>query len=193
METQESAVVVRPMELRDVEQMSRWGVHEDPLFLPYNFPYHNVHDYILWYRSKRLLFKKYLFGVYLEERMIGYITLKHIKWLKKEAFMGVSFDPNYINQGYGTRAIAQYVEMVFSQYPLRTLKLKTAIFNYRGQKSYEKVGFQRYSVNFEPYEDQSQTFELLLRYPYFQMVGDELWTEYIYMKIDRDDVMKPLK
>ncbi len=190
-ETPCQTVIVKPMEMKDVEQMSRWGLHEDPLFLPYNFPYHDVREYILWFRSKRFLLRRYLFGAYLGDRMIGYITLKQIRWIKKEAFMGVSFDPNYIDQGYGTQAINLYLKLVFSKYPLKTIKLKTAIFNFRGQKSYEKVGFEPYETVFEPYEDQSQRFELLLRYPYFQMVGEELWTEYIYMKIERETIMTP--
>lgn len=181
----EEDLAVRIMELKDVSQMSHWGSHEDPRFYPYNFPYNKAIDYLLWYKSKTSLFRRYLYGVFLGERLIGYITLKHIRWLRKEAQMGVSFDPNFVSRGYGTKAISAYLEQVFSDFRLDTIKLKTAIFNIRGQKCYEKVGFVPYETKFEPYEDQTQRFELMLRYDDFSMVGEEIWTHYIYMRYDR--------
>lgn len=183
------AIVVRTLRVEDVFQLKDWGKHTDPLFYAYNFPYTRPREFILWYQSKYFPLKRYIFGVFLEERLIGYITLKQIKWLKGEAYMGVAFDPNIINRGYGTEAIRQYVELVFQRFKrIHTIKLKTAVFNERAQKAYLKVGFSHYETLFEPFEDQSQSFNLLLNFPFFQMVADEIWTEYHYMKIERQSV-----
>lgn len=181
----EDNLKVRMLELSDMPQMSQWGTHEDPRFFAYNFPYKRQIDYLLWYRSKKKAFRRYIYGVFLGERLIGYITLKHIKWIRREAQMGVSFDPDFLEKGYGTKAIQMYLELVFSNFRLDTIKLKTAGFNYRGQRCYHKVGFVPYETKFEPFEDQSQRFDLLLNFGDFQMVADELWTDYIYMRYDR--------
>ncbi len=174
-------VTVRPLELKDVSQMSHWGRHEDLRYLPYNFPYTKPIDWLLWLRSKKRPFQKYIYGAFVGERLVGYITLKQINWFKREAFMGVAFDPALLSRGYGTAAIKSYLEQVTERFRMKRIFLKTACFNIRGQRCYEKAGFTFVERRFEPYEDQSQSFELLLKYGDFQMVENEIWTEYIYM------------
>lgn len=95
--------------------------------------------------------------------------------------MGVAFDPNHLDQGYGTEAIKAYLDLVVHKYGMKRIFLKTACFNVRGQRCYGKVGFKEVERKFEPYEDQSQRFDMLMKYEGFQMLGDEIWTEYIYM------------
>lgn len=179
--TKREPIVVRPLELKDVEQMTRWGNHEDLRFLAYNFPYTSTLDHILWYRSKKRLLNRYIFGAFVGDQLMGYITLKQIKWVRREAFMGVAFDPNHLDQGYGTEAIKAYLDLVVHKYGMKRIFLKTACFNVRGQRCYGKVGFKEVERKFEPYEDQSQRFDMLMKYEGFQMLGDEIWTEYIYM------------
>ncbi len=83
-------VEVRPMKFKDVAQLANWGQHEDIRYEGYNFPYKAQHEFYQWYRSKKQAFRRYLFGAFLEGELIGYITLKQIKWIKREAFMGLS-------------------------------------------------------------------------------------------------------
>lgn len=181
-------ISVRPLSVEDVYQLKNWGKHTDPLFYAYNFPYTRPREFMLWYQSKYFPLRRYIFGAFLGEQLVGYITLKQIKWFKGEAFMGVAFDPNLLSRGYGTKAIEAYVELVFHRFKwIHTIKLKTAVFNERAQKSYLKVGFKLYEKIFEPFEDQSQSFNLLLNFPYFTLVENELWTDYYYMKIERSD------
>lgn len=180
-------VEVRPMQLREVAQMANWGLHQDLRYDAYNFPYRTQQEYFQWYRSKRQAFRKYLFGAYLGDELIGYITLKQIKWIRREAFMGIVFNPDRMNAGLGTSALKAYLAMVIKAYGMKKIHLKTACFNLRGQRCYEKAGFHAVETKFEPYEDQSQNFELMLKYGDFQMVGMELWTEYIYMDYIADN------
>lgn len=174
-------VEVRPLELKDVQQMAKWGVHEDLRYHAYNFPYRRPLDFLLWYKSKKRPFKRYIFGAFLGDELLGYITLKQIKWLKREAFMGVAFNPDQLNRGYGTAAIKAYLKLVTEKYGMKRIHLKTACFNLRGQRCYLKAGFRIYERSFEPYEDQTQRFDLLLHFDDFQMMGDEIWTEYVFM------------
>ncbi len=174
-------VVVRLMALKDVAQMANWGRHEDLRYEAYNFPYNSQHEYFMWFRSKRKPFRRYLFGAYVGDELVGYITLKQIKWIKREAFMGIAFNPDRVNAGYGTQALQAYLKIVAQDFGMKKIHLKTACFNIRGQRCYEKAGFRVVERKFEPYEDQSQNFELMLKYGDFQMLGVELWTEYIYM------------
>ena len=84
--------------------------------------------------------------------------------------MGICFDPALLGRGYGTAALKAYLEQVEQKYGMKKIFLKTACFNHRGQRCYEKVGFVPIERRYEPYEDQSQPFELLLKYGDFQMV-----------------------
>ena len=179
-------VLVRPMKLNDIPQMGDWGRHEDLRYEAYNFPYRTQHEYYMWYRSKKKPFRRYLFGAFVGDELIGYITLKQIKWIRREAFMGIAFNPDRINSGYGTQALKAYLKIVVQDFGMKKIHLKTACFNIRGQRCYEKAGFRVVEQKFEPYEDQSQNFELMLKYEDFQMLGVELWTDYIYMDYEAE-------
>ena len=100
--------------------------------------------------------------------------------------MGIAFNPNRINSGYGTQALKAYLKIVVQDFGMKKIHLKTACFNIRGQRCYEKAGFRVVEQKFEPYEDQSQNFELMLKYGDFQMLGVELWTDYIYMDYEAE-------
>lgn len=183
-------VVVRPIKPMDIEQMSRWGTHSDPRFDAYNFPYETPFEYLMWYHTKKKWFRKYIYGVFDGPRLIGYITFKHINWFKRTGEMGIAFDPNFLSQGHGTEALRLYLKHIFTTFPIDRVWLKTASFNQRARRCYEKVGFTYYDEKFEPYEDQAHRFELILTYDDFQMVDEELWAHYVYMEVYRKDFMK---
>ncbi len=73
-----------------------------------------------------------------------------------------------MNSGYGTSALKAYLKIVTEDYGMKKIHLKTACFNSRGQRCYEKAGFHVVETKFEPYEDQSQNFELMLNFGGFR-------------------------
>lgn len=178
---------VKPLDPKDVCQMTNWGKHGDIRLLHYNFNYTSVYDCQRWYRSKNKFLRKYIFGIYTEDILVGYITLKNINWLFRKGEMGIVLDPAKVNKGYGTQAIKKYLRIVFKQYKMKKIMLRVAAFNKRAKRAYEKVGFRIYKESYEIYEEQ----EFLLKdnnYTLFdEMVfkKDEVYTKYYYMVINK--------
>lgn len=182
---------VRPLKLWDVAQMAQWGSHDDLRFQAYNFTGRSFSDYLSWYLMKRQPFKKWVYGVFVKQRLIGYITVKQYRRDLRSAEMGISFDPDWTSKGYGTQAILKYLELVFVRLNLDRIWLKTAAFNARAIRCYEKVGFKHCEQLREPYEDQSMPITLVNQWPEWFELHDELvWNDYLYMEIEKQDVCK---
>lgn len=179
-------VQVRPLRLRDVAQMASWGKHDDLRFQAYNFNCRTSIEYLSWYLVKRQLFRKWVYGAFVGSRLIGYITVKNLNKELKTAEMGISFDPGWISQGYGTAALRQYLELVFERFDIDRVWLKTASFNTRAIRCYEKAGFVAFDQRREPYEDQAMPVTLVNQWPEIFKYRDDLaWMEYIYMEFEK--------
>jgi RimJ/RimL family protein N-acetyltransferase len=176
-------VKVKPLNPKDVPQMIKWGKHGDIRLLHYNFNYSSFYDCQRWYRSKNKFLRKYIFGIYTEDILVGYITLKNINWLFRKGEMGIVMDPLKINQGYGTKAIKEYLEIVFTQYKMKKVVLRVAAFNKRARRAYEKVGFKIYKESYEVYEEQEFLLENKNYTLFDEMIfkKDEVYTKYYYM------------
>ena len=184
-------VEVRPLKLRDVAQMAHWGRHEDLRFQAYNFIGKSFGEYLSWYLMKRQPFRKWVYGAFADQLLIGYITVKQFRRDQKSAEMGISFNPDWISKGYGTEAIRQYLALVFDRFGLERVWLKTASFNARAIRCYEKAGFVMYDIRREPYENQSMPLALVNQWPQWFEYQDELaWMDYIYMEIEARDFKK---
>ena len=174
---------VKALDPKDVYQMINWGKHEDIRLLHYNFNYTNIYDCQRWYRSKNKFLRKYIFGIYTEDILVGYITLKNINWLFRKGEMGIVMDPSMINRGYGTKAMKMYLRIVFNQYKMKKIVLRVAAFNKRAKRAYEKVGFKIYKESYEVYEEQ----EYLLKNNNYTLFDEmifkkgEVYTKYYYM------------
>jgi diamine N-acetyltransferase len=178
---------VKPLKTKDVFQMIEWGKHEDIRLLHYNFNYSSFYDCQRWYRAKNKFLRKYIFGIYTEDILVGYITLKNINWLFRKAEMGIVLDPLKINKGYGTRGIKEYLKIIFHKYRIKKIILRVAAFNKRAKRAYEKVGFKVYKESFEVYEEQ----EFLLENNYYTLFDEmilkkgQIYTKYYYMDYNK--------
>lgn len=149
-------VMLTPLKLEDAFFMKKWGKHETPLLSDYNFPYYDDEDIIEWYNSKKSSRRRIYFIVYNEEkRAIGYLGIKSIRRISKKATLGIVFDPNYVDKGYGTDAINAFLDYFFNTMKMKTLLLEVAGFNKRAIRCYEKCGFMKYDQYLDIYHDQN--------------------------------------
>jgi RimJ/RimL family protein N-acetyltransferase len=177
-------IVVRQLNKKDVKQLLNWGHYHEPQFLHYNFPYDHPIDCYLWYKAKHKFFSRRIFGIYLNnQQLIGYITFKNINWLFRQGEMGIAMDPNYINRGFGTEAIKQYLDIIFNRYKMKRVYLKTAKFNQWAQACYEKVGFQRYDEVTEPFEEQELIGDAWESVEGLFKTNGIIYSKYIYFEI----------
>lgn len=184
----------RKFTLSDVHHLSKWGKHEDLRYTPYHFDYHTAEDFKWWYYSKQRWFFRKLYGLFIDGYPVGFATLKNIHFFKRHAELGIAIDPQYIAQGYGTLLLEAYLKYVFTNYPLKAIRLHVAEFNKRAYALYKKVGFQPIDTVFQPFEDQSYLDLLLVKYPEdFHLIDDTLYTTYTLMEIQSTDTGLLLK
>lgn len=177
----------RQAKREDIDDLKKWGSHEDPRFYHYSFPYKEASDLNLWYKTKQRLFKR-LYGIYLDDYMVGYITLKKIRYFRKFAEMGIALDPNYIDKKIGRQGIEQYLDYCFNYLGLQRIYLRTAYFNERAIKVYKKLGFKEFKEKEENFEEQIHAEEILKAYPdQFTEKNGKIKTKYIYMEIFREN------
>jgi RimJ/RimL family protein N-acetyltransferase len=184
-------LIFRKIRRKDVYQFENWGKHHDPRFFQYNFPYTHQAEFDAWYFSKQHWFARKVYGLFLEDYPLGFITLKRIRWLRRSAELGIAIDPSHISEGFGTELMKRFLFYVFTQYPIETMTLRVAHFNVRAQKSYAKIGFKVIEDLLEPFEEQGFKDEIIEAYPeQFQVVDGILYTLFFKMAIHKHDFLK---
>lgn len=184
-------IYIEKLEREHVDTMQRWGKHKDPMFYGYNIPYMSENERTCWYKNKTLPFSKKCFSIFnISSQLIGYISLRNIKWIRKSSELGIVFDPNNISKGYGTDSLNVFLEYYFDILKMKSLYLKVAIFNIRAQRCYEKCGFKPKGIVIEEFEDQSIPIlknDYFIPYrDYFIQEGKKIKCKYINMIITKD-------
>lgn len=185
-------VKLRKFRIWDTWNMVKWGSYSDPRLMHYNFPYSKCKDLVQWYFYKKgILWQRFLYAAYnSNNQMVGYVILKNIDFATLEAEMGISFDTNHINSGYGTSAVRQFLAESFNNIGMKRVWLKTAAFNGRAIRCYEKAGFRQYSRSIDKFEEQSYAYGIISNYSGFEIIGDDLYTEYVYMEVTKKDFLQ---
>lgn len=138
----DNKIIIDKLRLEDVYEMRSWGRHKSLLFKDYNFPNMSDKEIQQWYRFKSKARNKKCFGIKNEEnKLIGYLTIREIKRFRRIGTLGLVLDPNYMNKGYGTRALIEFLEYFFLNLNMNKMILQVAKFNKRAIKCYEKCGF----------------------------------------------------
>lgn len=193
MEIRGERIVIRPLSLEDVFNMRKWGVHKNPLLSDYNFPEMSDGQIKKWYELKtRSFFNKYFAILSKEDVLIGYMGVKEIKFLKKESTLGIVFDPDLVDSGYGTETLEYFLREYFDQMNMKRMYLEVAEFNKRARRVYEKMGFKNEGYYLEEFFDS----DLDLASPYFKEVescfvinGKKIYNYVYRMKLDKEDFL----
>ncbi len=136
-------IIIRPLQLNDVYYMRNWGYHDNPLLGDYNFPILTDDEIKQWYKIKtRSFFNKYFSVFNKKDILIGYLGIKDIKRIRRESTLGIVFDPNYVDQGYGTETLKYFLKYYFNEMKMRRMYLEVAEFNQRAYTVYKKMGFK---------------------------------------------------
>lgn len=187
-------VTITPIKLEDAFFLKEWGTHENPLLGDYNLPEISIKDLEAWYYHKiRKMNNKY-FSVFNEEnRFIGYMGIKNIRKVFKDSILGIVFDPNYVNRGYGTETILTFLDYYFNEMKMKKLYLEVAKYNKRAMRCYEKCGFKIIDSYLVEFFDQS----IDKNNPYYVneessfVIRNKKIYNYIYkMKVDKESYLK---
>ena len=193
MEIKGKRISIRPLELKDVFHMRNWGYHKNPLLDDYDFPIYSNEEIKRWYMAKAKSFLNKYYGIHNENGLlIGYMGIKNIRLIRRSSTLGIVFDPNYMDQGYGSESLRYYLEYYFKEMKMKIMYLEVADFNSRAYRVYEKMGFEKVGY----YLDEFHNPNLDLRNPYYLeskssfVITEEKIYNYIYkMKLKKDKFM----
>jgi len=186
-------VIIKPLTLQDSFGLQQWGVHDNTLIEDYNADHMNDKDIVYWYRAKTIMLINRYFGVFDKKyKLIGYLGVKAINVFKRDAVLGLVFDPNYTSQGYGTETLETFLEYYFTKMRMKRMYLEVSEFNKRAMKLYEKMGFKSMGYYLDEFFNQG----LDLNNPYYLeekssfVIKDGKIYNYIYkMKLDKNEFM----
>lgn len=157
-------IYIESLQLSDVYQMMNWKKAEDMLAREYHFLTAKDGNVKGWYEARisRKNMKSYSVKTY-SGKVIGFISIRDINKLFKTAVLGITFDMNYINCGYGTESLGIFLDYYFNELKMKTLFLDVARHNKRAVKCYEKLGFEHVRQYYARLEDE-----------YYDMVIEQL-------------------
>lgn len=187
-------IIIGKLKLEDVYQMRSWGFHKNPLIEDYNFPPMSDDEIKLWYRRKTNSISNKYYGIKNKDgRLIGYMGIKEIKRIRRQSTLGIVFDPNNVDKGYGTETLETFLNYYFTEMKMKSMLLEVAEFNRRAYRVYEKIGFKPIGYYLDEFFDSrldlSNSYYLKEESSF--VIKDKKIYNYIYkMKLDKKDFMK---
>lgn len=148
-------IYIESLQLSDVYQMMNWKKAEDILSREYHFLTTKDGNVKEWYEARvaRKNMKSYSVKTY-SGKVIGFISIRDINRFFKTAVLGITFDMNYVNCGYGTESLRIFLDYYFNELKMRTLFLDVARHNKRAVKCYENLGFEHVRQYYARLEDE---------------------------------------
>lgn len=129
------------LQLDHVRSMVKWGRHDNPLLFDYNFVQKSEDEFKLFYLDKTLSpFNRYYAVIY-DGEVIGYLGIKKINILTKTSTLGFVLSPDYVDGGFGTVVLSEFLRIYFTSFNMKKMVLEVAAYNPRAKRVYEKMGF----------------------------------------------------
>jgi len=123
--------------------MAAWRPFEDLLYSDANWvqrsPYALGHWYTRCSQDRRRLLYAVVDGA---GQVIGSITLREIDG-RRSARLGITLGADFVNQGYGTEALALFLDHCFESLGFEQMVLDVVGYNRRAIRVYEKLGFKQ--------------------------------------------------
>ncbi|HSJ54163.1 MAG TPA: GNAT family N-acetyltransferase, partial [Anaerolineae bacterium] len=100
-----------------------------------------------------------------ERRVIGSLTLREIN-STDSARLGITLGADFVSQGYGTEALALFLDYYFETMGFEEMVLDVAATNLRAVRTYQTLGFRYVSQHYRLATHSS--FDILRRDPRYQ-------------------------
>ena len=194
MELKGDRIRISKLKVEDVFLMRRWGVHETPLLEDYNFPEMDDKEIKIWFKIKtRSPFNEYYALRNEDEKLIGYMGIKHIKKFRKKSTLGLVLDPNQLDKGYGTEILDLFLNYYFTEMKMKKMILEVSAFNKRAYRLYEKLGFLEQGYHLDefcnPYIDKVDPY-FLEEKSAFVIDGEKIYNYVYRMALTKKDFFK---
>lgn len=151
-------LILRPLCEEDAQRLGHWRDNPSPLLWGYNYGSLSPLERETWLYTKQHGRNLYFAVDAPESALIGYLGAKRINRFARSALFGIVFSPDGQSKGYGTEAMALFLEFYFNRLAMRRLDLEVNQFNERALALYRSFGFQIVSEKEEPFENQALDF-----------------------------------
>ncbi|WXR62862.1 GNAT family N-acetyltransferase [Peptostreptococcaceae bacterium AGR-M142] len=133
---------IQKMTREDVDKMDNWVGFVDKLFDDYNFPILTEEQKNKWFHVKNNKYRR-CYSIYLNQNLIGYISLRDIKKIRRISELGIVIDSRFVSKGYGTKALEMFLDWYFKELDYNKIYLRVASFNQRAIKLYKNMKFKK--------------------------------------------------
>lgn len=82
-----------------------------------------------------------VFRIEHEDKLIGEIGFRTIKWFNRKAEISILIAPEHQNEGYGKQALLMLMKFAFKKMNLYRLEAEVIDYNDKAKSLFEKVGF----------------------------------------------------
>lgn len=182
-------IILTPLLPEHLINIKQWGVHSNKLLLDYNISELSPKQLSIWYSYRSKNIRTSYFAVFnSEDIMVGYIGLKDINILKRTAYLGIAFDPNYLENGYGTDALKVLLSHFFKDLKMKTMFLEVNAFNDRAIALYKRAGFKNegeFLVEFEVSPEELEGLDIINDTDYFIFSDGKLLSRILRMRLDK--------
>lgn len=159
-------VTIRPMERADLDAMIKWQPLADPLYQPFDFPQRSKAEHVRWFEWRSQDPSRRLYTVDDEQHnVVGSLTLREIDG-KRSARLGITIGADYVSQGYGTEALALFVDYFFDEMGFARMVLDVAATNLRAVRTYLSLGFRQVGQHYRSANEPS--YHILQREPRYR-------------------------
>jgi diamine N-acetyltransferase len=136
-------VAVRPLTRADLAQMAAWRPFDNLLYSDANWVQRSPYALRHWYTHCSQDRRRLLYTIADEAgQVIGSITLREIDG-RRSARLGITLGADFVNQGYGTEALALFLDHFFESLGFQRMVLDVVGYNRRAIRVYEKLGFKK--------------------------------------------------
>lgn len=82
-----------------------------------------------------------VFRIEHEDKLIGEIGFRTIKWLNRKAELSILISPDYQGKGYGKQALLLLMKFAFKKMNFYRLEAEVIDYNDKAKSLFEKIGF----------------------------------------------------
>jgi RimJ/RimL family protein N-acetyltransferase len=140
-----SRITIEPLTRAHLKQMAAWRPFDDPLYSESNWMSGSYNKLNRWYTQYKRDPRRRMYAVVNASRgVIGCLTLREIDGLRS-ARLGITLGADFVGQGYGTQALALFLDYYFEELGFAKMVLDVAAYNLRAIQVYKKLGFETVS------------------------------------------------
>jgi RimJ/RimL family protein N-acetyltransferase len=140
MQLRGARVLIRPWQRYDDELANEWPPYNDPLDPLWNLPRQT--SFTESWGSFFDIGQRRSWAVEdYSGNLMGRISLREHDERKAQARLGITFGAPYIGQGFGTEALALFLDHFFTELGYAAMVLDVAAPNIRAVRSYQRLGF----------------------------------------------------